>query len=158
MDPALERIQIDLDSASFGAGILRDQWKVESFDFPILMMIVKGTEPNQDRRWWRFRFELSCYPAKNPECKLWHLTENQPIVNDTERPKLKNGSLNDSFKNWGNGVYRPWERMGATHLTNAPLLNWSPTKDLTFCMGDLYDRLNANQVVSVPDEGTEAPV
>jgi hypothetical protein len=153
-DPASISVKEVLASPAFEVGILRGQWKLETFNFPVLMIWVNGTEPDLTRKWYRFKLELSNYPNQNPAGFLWHPTEDRSMP-DEDRPKLRNRSPNDSFKNYHFVVYRPWERTAASHLNKTPWLNWGPDKDLIFVLKDLYERLNANALVSVFDEGAQ---
>src|SRR3989304_3299179 len=137
-DPALAWGQAEVESPEFRAGTLRGYWKKEEFSFPKLIIWVQGTEPDQSHKWYRFRFELDGCPGRNPACFFIHPQTGNLIDNDADRPKIKGGAVNDSFKGWGNGVYRPWERMGTTHLHSTPTLTWNPSRRLTFALEDIY--------------------
>jgi hypothetical protein len=148
-DPALTRVEQDLDSIPFRAGTRRGFWRRQSFEFPVLFILVKAMGWDGTESWYRFKFGLGRYPGQAPSCRLWELGSDREI-RDENRPRKKNpdGSLEmfDPFKPWQESrVYRPWEKEAGPHLdaqNKYPHLAWRPDRDLTFVLEDIYERLN----------------
>ena len=148
-DPALMRVNQDLDSISFRAGIRRGFWRTQSFEFPLLFMLVRSEGGNGPETWFRFRFDLSRFPGRAPSCQLWEMDLDEEI-REENRPKKRNSDGNlemfDPFKPWqGSHIYRPWEQETVSHLdaqNKHPHLAWHPDRDLIFVLEDLYERLN----------------
>ncbi len=148
-DPALIRVKQDLQSLPFKAGIRRGLWRLQSFEFPLLFMLVRAEGSDGTETWYRFKFDLDRYPGRAPSCRLWEPDSDREII-EKNRPRKKNpdGSLEmfDPFKPWQEShVYRPWEQEAGPHLdaqNKHPHLAWRPDRDLTFVLEDLYERLN----------------
>ncbi len=148
-DPALDWVERDLDSVAFRAGIRRGFWRLQSFEFPILFILVNAGEGNGTPIWFRFKFGLNRYPGQAPSCQLWEMDSDREI-REENRPRKKNSDgtreMFDPFKPWQEShVYRPWEKEAGPHLdaqNKHPYLAWRPDRDLTFVLEDIYERLN----------------
>jgi hypothetical protein len=148
-DPARIRAEQDLDSIPLRAGIRQGFWRLQSFEFPVLFMLVRAEGADGLETWYRFKFDLDQYPGRAPSCRLWEMDSDREI-REENRPRKKNpdGSLEmfDPFKPWqGSHIYRPWEQETGPHLdaqNKHPHLAWRPDRDLSFVLEDLYERLN----------------
>lgn len=134
----------DLKKASFRRGAARGHWKVLKFAFPELYIEVAATDPQGSPTSYSFRFLLDGYPNNAPDVRCWDMQTNTTLPAQA-RPQAPQRTL-EAFKEWGYGVYRPWDRHGATHNNWAvthPGLAWHAERDLTFILEDLHDLLNA---------------
>jgi hypothetical protein len=144
--PAECAVALDLGSARFRAGVIRDQWHQELYLFPVLVIVVAALEPSGSKGEYSFRFELSGFPGAAPEVRIWDRNSNRALVHD-RRPK-GSARVVEAFKPWGpDTVYRPWERHSGAHngwASKYPKLAWHPKRDLAFILEDLHGLLTSN--------------
>jgi len=141
---AMAAVAVDLATAPFLRGIANKRWNVIDFTFPELLMEVSGTNSDGSSRSYGFRFLLDGFPTNAPDVRCWDLVSNSNLHSD-QRPKVPARTA-EAFKEWGYGVYRPWERNGGTHNNWAslhPNLAWHAARILTFILEDLHELLNA---------------
>jgi hypothetical protein len=136
----------DMKKASFLRGAARGRWKVVRFQFPELFIEVAAVDPQGNATSYSFRFLLDGYPNLAPDVRCWDIQANT-VLPPPARPQAPHPQRTlEAFKEWGHGVYRPWDRHGATHNNWAythPDLAWHSERDLTFILEDLYELLNA---------------
>lgn len=141
-------VRADLESARFRGGVLRGQWRLDRYEFPVIEIAVMAVPGNQRCSEFTFRFEVSNFPTQAPEVKIWDPAKRQPLAL-AERPK-GSARVTDAFKDgWpGEGapsVYRPWERHGVTHsnwIATHPHLTWHAGRDISFVLEDLHALIN----------------
>lgn len=150
-------MRADLESARFRAGVLRGQWKLGEFSFPLVYISVAARPGRQRRAEFCFRFELTDYPTQAPEVKIWDPETGGPL-SLAERPAGP-ARVKEAFKDGWPGpgapsVYRPWERHGLNHnnwAASYPHLTWRASRDLTFILEDLYALVNpSTAALAVP--------
>lgn len=145
-NPAEDAVEDDLTSPRFKAGVVRKQWRVISFAFPMLIVSVAAVEPDGKASEYAFRFELTGFPGAQPEALIWDTRASTRLAL-SDRPKGSSRVVS-AFQDWGSqGIYRPWERSAAPHNNFArdfPDLAWHPKRDLAFIMEDLHGLLTSN--------------
>jgi hypothetical protein len=146
-DPAQSAITADLASARFRAGVVRKQWRVISFEHPMLVVGVAAVEPDGAASEYAFRFDLMGFPGTAPAVLIWDVDAGAHLPAN-RRPKGSSRVV-EAFKDWTapHPVYRPWERTSGTHNNFAqtfPDLAWHPKRDLAFIMEDLHGLLSSN--------------
>jgi hypothetical protein len=146
VDPALVRVEADLEKPEFRAGVDAGRWRVVASAFPLLDIAILATEPDGSHVEYGFRFELSNFPAQAPMVRIWDLnlgTALSPI----QRPKGDRRVL-ITFQAWtSDTVYRPWDRLTGPHIGNAAELRhlaWHADRGLSFILEDLHGILNSN--------------
>lgn len=149
IDSALARVEAELASPSYRVGEALGKWERVEFSFPILVIKFRATDSDGSLIFYNVRFEMSGFPALEPEAQLWD-TEAKCSLDNSKRPK-GNERVTDAFKAWSeNGVihiYRPWERAASKHSgfkERFPELAWNPKKPLTFILEDISGLLNLN--------------
>jgi hypothetical protein len=119
-----------------------------SYEFPILIVVIAGIEPDGKDSEYFFRFELTGFPGIAPESKIWDVATNT-LLPTNKRPKGSHRVI-EAFKSWGSeSVYRPWDRHGGPHnnwTSTHPELAWHPKRDLTFILEDLHGLLISNSL------------
>ena len=144
-------VRADLDSARFRAGVLRGQWRLGRYDFPVIEVLVMALPGYQGRSEFLFRFEVSNFPTQAPEVKIWDPMTGRVLA----LPLRPTGPAHvlDAFKDgWPGGatapsVYRPWERHALNHnnwTTTHPYLTWHAGRDLAFVLEDLHGLINSS--------------
>ena len=145
-DPSIARVAADLRHPDFVSGCEEGRWRVVSYEFPILDIAIRATEPDGTGSEYGFRAELSNYAAQAPLVRIWDHARNSPLADDL-RPK-GGARIRQSFKHWGHDtVYRPWDRKTGPHNNNSttfPHLAWNPERRLDFILEDLHGILNSN--------------
>lgn len=148
MTPAQIAVDADMASTRFRVGLLRKQWRLISYDFPLLVMAVSSVEPDGTPGEYSFRFELTGYPAVAPAVQTWDCATNALLP--AERRPSGSPRVREAFKSWGpDTVYRPWDRNAGAHgnwTQNYPELAWNSQRDLTFILEDLHGLLTSNAV------------
>lgn len=146
MNPAEVAVAADMASARFRAGVVRRQWRVVFYDFPILILAVVAIEPDGSASEYHFRFELTGFPGSAPEVRIWDSAARAQL-SPVRRPK-GSARVVEAFKSWGpETVYRPWERQSGAHndwATKYPALAWHCRRDLAFILEDLHGLLTSN--------------
>jgi hypothetical protein len=146
----LRRADEDLTSPAFLAGERAGRWTIVSWAFPKLVVEISATEPDGTASRYRFNVELSNYPAAAPHVRIWDRQLDAPL-SPTARPKGGH-RVQTAFQPWqSDTVYRPWERISATHNnfhSLFPQLAWHPKRTLAFILEDIYGILNLNARVS----------
>lgn len=144
--PAENAVAADLAAPRFKSGVARRQWRIVSYQFPILILAVAAMEPDGAASEYSFKFELTNFPGTAPEVRIWECAANA-VLPGHRRPQ---GSqrVRDAFKVWGNDtVYRPWDRQAGAHgnwSSTHPDLAWHAKRDLTFILEDLHGLLTSN--------------
>lgn len=144
MTPAETSVREHMGKASFLRGVARGRWKVLRFSFPELFIELAAIDPQGTPLTFCFRMLVDGYPNAAPDVRCWDFAANATLP-ASARPQRPQRSL-EAFKDWGNGVYRPWDRNGALHnnwATSHPQLAWHSERDLTFILEDLHELLNA---------------
>jgi hypothetical protein len=145
-DLAEHSIQADLNAPEFLTGVARGAWRVLSLDFPIVLLGIRGTEPDGSNKEWVFRYLVDDYPSVAPMVQIWDVASNC-ILAAGSRP-TGNQLVAHAFKSWSDDtVYRPWERKAMEHgdwKTKYPNQVWNPTKTLANTVEDLNAILNGN--------------
>ena len=145
-DPSIARVAADLQDGDFLSGRDAGRWRVIANEFPILDFAIAATEPDGTSSEYRFRAELSNFPAQAPMVQIWDHERNAPLASD-RRPK-GGARIAKTFQQWGEDtVYRPWDRKTGPHGNNTttyPHLAWNPNRRLVFIFEDLYGILNSN--------------
>lgn len=147
MDPltiAKEAIEADLASAPFRVGVATKRWKTVSFEYPKLVIEIAGTTPGGVPCPYFFRFLLDGFPTLAPDVRCWDFAAD--TVLPAERRPKGTARTSEAFKEWGHGVYRPWERNGRLHNNwenSHPHLAWNPARNITFIIEELYGLCNA---------------
>jgi hypothetical protein len=145
-DPAARRVEADLASLAFAAGVEAGRWRIVASAFPTLDIMIAATEPDGRASEYGVRFELSNFPATAPRSRIWNFAADTPLATP-ERPQ-GNRRVQVAFQSWGDDtVYRPWERNTGPHnsiAANSPLFAWRPDRTLAFILEDLHGILNLN--------------
>jgi len=144
LSPTEVAVQNHMQKASFLRGVACGRWKVLGFTFPELFVQVAAVDEHGNGKTYAFRFIVDGYPDLAPDVRCWDMATNALLPADA-RPQTP-ARTREAFKEWGHGMYRPWDRNGATHNNWAaihPQLAWHAERDLTFILEDLHDLLNA---------------
>ena len=145
-DPASERVEAELNSAGFRAGVESGRWRMIAWAFPILDVAIAATEPDGSSSEYGFRIDLANFPSQPPMARIWDHEANAPLPAD-RRPK-GNQRVTKAFQHWGDDtVYRPWDRRTGPHISNSAQLahlGWRIDRKLTFILEDLHATLNLN--------------
>ena len=117
--PPEAAVKDDLASARFRAGIVRKQWRVVSFVFPMLIVSVAAVEPDGKASEYAFQFELTGFPGTPPEAFIWD-TKTSARLAVAERPQDRPGSLRRSTTGVRTAITaRGNDRRGRTTTTRA---------------------------------------
>lgn len=144
-NPAVSAVSTDLASVRFRVGLVRGQWRVISYEFPLLIVGVAAVEPDGGASEYTFRFELAGFPGAAPAVQIWDVGAGTTLALE-KRPK-GSARVVAAFKDWppSQGIYRPWERAAGPHFGQPhPSLAWHPKRDLAFVMEDLHGLLTSN--------------
>lgn len=146
-NPAETAVSVDLAAARFRAGVARRQWRVISYEYPLLVVGIAAVEPDGTASEHAFRFELTGFPGTAPHALIWDATASAHLP-VSRRPK-GSARVIEAFKDWTapHPVYRPWERISGQHNNFAqahPDLAWHAKRDLAFILEDLYGLLSSN--------------
>lgn len=68
-DPCLRRVQADLESAEFAAGVAAGMWRVISLGWPFLIVAITAGDDNE----LVMRLQLDGYPSSAPAGQPWDL-------------------------------------------------------------------------------------
>lgn len=156
LDPALTRIEAELASPDFRAGVQEGKWCLVDFKFPILKIDINGTKPDGTRALYRIWFEVRGFPGQRVWAQQWSRI-NDCAATPAERP-TGNERVENAFRGWESGggihLYCPWEReVAATHpnfLTEFPEKSWNNNRNLIFILEELYGLLNLNNFPGSP--------
>lgn len=133
-----------MKKAPFLRGVACGRWKIISLAFPELQVEIAAVDPQGNAQSFCFRIVADGYPTLAPDVRCWDAVANASLP-AAARPQAPHRTL-EAFKEWGHGVYRPWDRNGALHNDWAithPQLAWHGDRDLTFILEDLHELLNA---------------
>lgn len=140
------RVEQDLASAAVRAGERSGLWRVVQRAHPRILFEVAATEPDSRLGWYRFMAELSGFPGQAPHVRIWDTRADAPLAQHL-RPR-GGPRVSTAFQLWSaDTVYRPWERMAATHNNFRlahPQLAWHAGRTLAFIFEDLHGILNLN--------------
>ncbi|WP_438943675.1 DUF7665 family protein [Noviherbaspirillum malthae] len=146
MDPltiAQAAVEAELAAPSFRLGVKRRRWRLLKMEFPYLFIEVSGVTSDGAHTAFSFRFLVDQFPVTPPDVRCWDMDANTTLPPD-RRPKGPPRTA-EAFKEWGYGVYRPWDRHGISHnnwMTDHPHLAWHARRSLTFILEDLHELLN----------------
>jgi hypothetical protein len=151
LDPALVRIEAELASPDFRAGVQEEKWRQNGFDFPFLKIEFRMTNLDGTRDWYCVRFEVAGFPAVRVAAQPWSLSRNALALN-SEWPK-GNERVENAFKGYPSEtdphLYCPWERISYDHNNfhqNHPEKAWRHDRRFIFILEEVHGLLNLNAV------------
>lgn len=129
-DLSASRLEVDLASAPVRIGVARGWWRIESFDFPILMISIKASRSTHAPGWLTLRLDVQGYPDTPPTGCPWDLV-NDVMLSPESRPTGGRASM--TFRtDWeaGRALYLPCDRIAIQGhpgwLTRHPADLWNP--------------------------------
>jgi len=144
-----------LRGGRFVAGVATGQWRLISLSWPFAVLAISAAERETGPKEFAVRFELTGYPHTAPTGGLWDVDANGSLPPD-RRPKGERVAMlfrTDSWVGGATAMYAPWDRIGLqAHPEWAqkyPLEAWNPTRDLSFILTQLQERLNADDYLGV---------
>ena len=135
----------------FKRGIRRGDWRVLSFEFPVLLISIRYLGPGGQSGEIAVRFILTNYPIEAPIADAWDPVAGA-LLPVQDRPAWNN-QVREAFKTWNprpgvwKAMYRAWERDCGAHnnwIQTYPNLVWNSTREITFALRDLSDVLNSS--------------
>lgn len=139
-----------IESARFQSGIDDGRWRLVSTEWPIAFVAVAAASREGAPDEYVLRFELAGYPEVAPSAGAWD-PETGTLLAPEHRPK--GGQADLVFRSdWENGraLYAPYDRVaveshGEDWANRYPLSRWTPRRDLTFFLSNVFDVLNDDE-------------
>ncbi len=144
-----------LRGGRFRAGIAEGRWRLISMTWPYVVIAVSAAARPNSPAEFALRFELGGYPTTPPTGGLWDLDAGISLPVD-RRPKGERLAQLFRVDTWTGGataMYAPWDRVGLqAHpewANQYKLAAWNSTRDLSFILANVHERLNADDYLGV---------
>jgi hypothetical protein len=147
--PDEEALRADLTSAAFRMGARRGKWELAAIKFPLAFFRI-AVPPRPGRpRWLLLMTNCAGYRAKAPTAQLWDGPTNAPLAEHL-RPRDNVGVL-IAFKNWGNCLYHPIDRLARAHWQAHEHADvaWGPHSDIIHFLETVHGLIDIPSLVGV---------
>lgn len=138
---------------SFLAGVFRGDWRIESVNWPtVIISIAAAPRDGAPDRFW-LRCDLTNYPADSPTATPWDPDTNAQLAAD-RRPKGDDVAM-VFRRDWedGRALYAPYDRVALTShqnwVTEYPRTAWDATRDLTWWATRIWELLNDDDYLGI---------
>ena len=153
--PDARAVHAHLRGGRFLAGVAAGRWRLVSISWPHAIIGLSAAEREKAPTEFALRFEMSGYPYAAPTGGLWDVEADASLPAE-RRPKGERVATLFRADGWHGGAtatYAPWDRMGLqAHVDWAqkyPMEAWNPTRDLSFILNQIHERLNADDYLGV---------
>jgi len=148
LSPDERAFRAHLETARFLSGADAGQWRILSIDWPIVFVALSAAPRINSPSEYVLRVDACGYPTTSATACVWDLSTNAALLAE-ERPA---GHIADQVfrTDWSNGeaLYAPWDRMALpgheAWATSHPELLWTPDRDFTFYLENVWEVLNAD--------------
>jgi hypothetical protein len=141
------------NAPSFLAGVCRGDWKIESVNWPVVIVSIAAAPRHgaPDRFW--LRCDLTNYPADGPTATPWDPAANAQLAAD-RRPKGDDvGMVFRTDWEGGRVLYAAYDRVAlANHqnwVTEHPRTAWISTRDLTWWVTRIWELVNDDDYLGI---------
>lgn len=148
IDPSRRLVEAHLRSARFLAGETAGRWRVIKIEWPYVIIAISAAPRENSPTEYAMRFELQGYPETAPTGGIWDVEDGSSLPGE-KRPKGARAA--QLFRtDWGEGLsmYAPFDRIALQGHpdwpANYPMTMWTPFRDLTFVLTEIWETLNAD--------------
>jgi hypothetical protein len=154
--PDEEALRADLKSAAFRMGARRGKWELAKIKFPLVYFRVAVPPRPGSPPWLLLMTNCSGYRAQAPTAQLWNGPTDTPLE-ESLRPRDPGGVL-IAFKNWGNCLYHPIDRIGRGHWQPHEHvdISWRADSDITHFLETVHGLIDVPSLVGVAAPDTAA--
>jgi hypothetical protein len=144
-----------LESDRFLIGVHEGRWRLDSLVWPVAIIAVtaapRAGAPNE----FTLRTDFAGYPHAAPTACIWDVESETPLPGN-RRPR-EHGQILRLFQDgWqeGRALYAPYDRVTiekhpAGWADQWPRSKWTPERDLTFFLNNVYEELHADGYIGI---------
>lgn len=158
MEPDEEALRRDLNGLPFRIGAAKGKWTLRGLRFPHAYFFITAAMRPGGPPGFLMRSDCKGYSAIAPTSQLWH-GGNDNVLDQAHRPRADNDVM-PAFKNWGNCLYHPIDRLARSHfLSSDEGMIWTPDKDITFLLETVHGLVHsaAYTGANLPDAALAMP-
>lgn len=138
----------DANAPSFKAGVVRNDWTIDSVSWPIVQITIAAAPRERGPDGFTLRCDFTNYPADAPTATPWDVTHDA-VLTESQRPKGEDVGM--VFRsNWeeGRALYAGYDRVALVGhpnwVTEHPTTTWTSDRDLTWWISRIWDLLNSD--------------
>lgn len=143
-----------IEMGPFQSGVARGHWRLNSIDWPFVVISVSAAPRSNAPKEYSLRFDLNDYPQSPPTALPWDSDLNGPAA-DANRPHGKSRVAMAFRTNWKNGsaLYLPCDRVAINGheawQNKHPEMIWDQNGDITQYLRIIHELFTSNDYTGI---------